>query len=434
MLNAPIIQAGDLARRALSDHFNRTCACLTLDRKAMHRAMGEIAGDDAFVQTLIETRPHLASNTATFVSRNDLQAMGRIVEAAETASRLAGWRASALRSDIAGLDFGTAGVFMGYDFHLTPEGPKLIEINTNAGGAFLNAFIRRAQRACCAEVETATRRPSSDEFESRIFAMFAEEWRRQRGAGLPARVAIVDDDPEKQYLYPEFILAQRFFEERGIAAIIADAATLVFDGARLIANNEPVDLVYNRIVDFDLSEPRHSALNQAYRAGAAVVTPGPGHHALLADKRNLALLSDTTQLREWGLDETHLSALAGQPRAIPVAADNAQELWADRKRWFFKPFAGHAGKAVYRGDKLTKSVWERIVAGGYLAQEIAAPGERVVEINGAPQTLKKDVRVYTYDSEILLAAARLYQGQTTNFRTEGGGFAPVFIVDGEITA
>jgi hypothetical protein len=36
-----------------------------------------------------------------------------------------------------------------------------------------------------------------------------------------------------------------------------------------------------------------------------------------------------------------------------------------------------------------------------------------------------DVRLYTYQGEILLAAARLYQGQTTNFRTEGGGFSPV---------
>jgi len=27
-----------------------------------------------------------------------------------------------------------------------------------------------------------------------------------------------------------------------------------------------------------------------------------------------------------------------------------------------------------------------------------------------------------------LVSARLYQGQTTNFRTPGGGFAPVFLV------
>ena len=30
-----------------------------------------------------------------------------------------------------------------------------------------------------------------------------------------------------------------------------------------------------------------------------------------------------------------------------------------------------------------------------------------------------------YRGEALLYAARMYQGQTTNFRTPGGGFAPV---------
>ena len=33
---------------------------------------------------------------------------------------------------------------------------------------------------------------------------------------------------------------------------------------------------------------------------------------------------------------------------------------------------------------------------------------------------------YVYDGAVQLVAARLYQGQTTNFRTAGGGFAPVF--------
>ena len=41
---------------------------------------------------------------------------------------------------------------MGYDCHLGEDGPRLIEVNTNAGGAFLNFFLAQAQRACCAEM------------------------------------------------------------------------------------------------------------------------------------------------------------------------------------------------------------------------------------------------------------------------------------------
>jgi hypothetical protein len=40
--------------------------------------------------------------------------------------------------------------------------------------------------------------------------------------------------------------------------------------------------------------------------------------------------------------------------------------------------------------------------------------------------MKFDRRAYTYDGAVQWVAARLYQGQTTNFRTPGGGFAPVY--------
>ena len=49
----------------------------------------------------------------------------------------------------------------------------------------------------------------------------------------------------------------------------------------------------------------------------------------------------------------------------------------------------------------------------------------MIRIDGESQTRKVDVRLYVYEGRILLSAARLYQGQTTNFRTPGGGFAPL---------
>ena len=42
--------------------------------------------------------------------------------------------------------------------------------------------------------------------------------------------------------------------------------------------------------------------------------------------------------------------------------------------------------------------------------------------------LKIDLRNYAYRGRVQLLTARLYQGQTTNFRTPGGGFAPVLTV------
>ena len=83
--------------------------------------------------------------------------MAAIIQAIEAIAKLEGYQAAALRSAPASSHFrpGAIGVFMGYDFHLGPDGPKLIEINTNAGGALVNAFVARAQKACCAPVEAA---------------------------------------------------------------------------------------------------------------------------------------------------------------------------------------------------------------------------------------------------------------------------------------
>jgi hypothetical protein len=160
-----------------------------------------------------------------------------------------------------------------------------------------------------------------------------------------------------------------------------------------------------------------------------VVTPNPHVHALFADKRNLALLSDSERLSQWGLPIDALIALEkGIPKTRIVSAANADELWRDRGALFFKPARGHGSKAAYRGDKVTRRVWSEIAAGDYVAQAYAAPSLRGISQASERSKLKVDIRLYTYAGSLLIAAARLYQGQTTNMRTPGGGFAPVLIV------
>jgi hypothetical protein len=419
------------ADSAVAEQLNRTCACVTLDRPALREAIHATVEDSDFCDTFVATRPHLFSNVPVFLSAQMLAGMEHVVTAIEAAARLPGYRNAVLAHapEIAQRDHGPAGAFMGYDFHLDPAGPRLIEVNTNAGGAFLNAFLARAQRACCTEVESWFALRTADSFEADVAAMFRREFALQRGPGAElTRIAIVDDAPAEQYLYPEFLLAQRVLIRAGIDAVVADPSEFAYEDGRLTVGGQPIDLVYNRLVDFAFEEDRHAALASAYRDGAVVVTPNPHHHALFANKRNLILLSDPAQFAAWGLPPEHVDALAGVPETRLVTPETAEAFWATRKTWFFKPLAGHGGKAVYRGDKLTKGVWADIVKGGYVAQAFAAPSERIVELDGAPVARKLDVRLFTYEGRTLLSAARLYQGQTTNFRTPGGGFSPVLVV------
>ena len=428
MDTVPVVPTDSYAHSA---QLNRECFCISLDRDALCAAMKRETGDPDFCDRFILARPHLFSGAPVFAPRTDLDDMARIARAIEAAARLPGYRAAALDQAPADArhDFGPRGVFMGYDFHLAADGPKLIEINTNAGGAFLNALLAKAQHACCAELLDDLTAPDIAGFDGAVARMFRAEWKSQRGGGEPRHIVIVDDAPDEQYLYPEFILAQRLLERQGFKVSIADPRALRYEDGRLQLGGKTVDLVYNRLVDFALDQSDHAALRAAYLDGAVVVTPNPHLHALFADKRNLTLLCDDTQLAEWGLDAASRADLArGVPRTMAVTPDNAANLWAARKKLFFKPAAGYGGKAVYRGDKVTKGVWAEIIAGGYVAQDFAAPSERMMRIDTETVSRKTDFRLYTYDGAVLLKAARLYQGQTTNFRTPGGGFAPVFAV------
>lgn len=428
--SAPDCERSPCASRELAAELNRTCFCISLDREGLAEAMRKASGDDDFFVKHIESRPHLFSNLPIFLPRADLDSMMATVAAIEDVARLPGYQeaAAAWAPAIARQDHGPRGALMGYDFHLAGDAPRLIEINTNAGGAFLNAFSAKAQLACCAEVATAIADARASNFDSDAIAMFEAEWRLQRRAGRPRTIAIIDDAPEAQYLHPEFLLAQRLFEANGMVSMIADPSDLAYDDHALTCRGQTVDLVYNRLVDFDLSQPQHDALRRAYSDGAIVLTPTPHNHATLADKRNLTLLTDANRLRNWGVSEATRTTLASIPKAVLVTPDNAADLWQRRKSLFFKPVAGHGGKAVYRGDKLTRSTWADILGAAYIAQDLAPPGERLIKLGEETVARKVDVRLYTYDGRLLLAAARLYQGQTTNFRTEGGGFAPVFFL------
>lgn len=410
---------------------NAECFCVSLDKEALYRALASEAGNPQSVSADRRALPHVFAERPVFVSSAHAKGMEKVISALESVMALPAYREQILAHApaIARHDpRGAKGVFFGYDFHIGQHGAKLIEINTNAGGAMLSAILARAQRACCGAVEAMLPMPDSvAAFEQRMIDMFHAEW-APSASGRPLRsIAIVDEAPGQQYLYPEFLLFQRLFRQHGLEAVITDPSELELRDGVLWCGNIAIDLVYNRLTDFMLEAPSNATLRAAYLQHAAVLTPHPQAHALYADKRNLALLTDRMQLSALGVPEaTRAILLSGIPHTEIVSATNADRLWNERRRLFFKPTAGFGGRAAYRGDKLTRRVWQEILAGAYVAQSIIAPGERMIDQNGLPQALKFDLRNYAYDGKVQWLAARLYQGQTTNFRTPGGGFAPVY--------
>ena len=361
----------------------------------------------------------LFSAAELHISSAVLQAMAELILAIESVIALPAYqqRALLLAPASAQKPLAACSAFFGYDFHLAEVGPRLIEINTNAGGGLLNTRLLMAH----GQTEAAQK------IEQAFVDMFREEWRLMRGNAPLKRIAIVDEHPTNQYLAPEFELFRQLFEANGIAAVVADPGEFSRDGSRLLHRGEVIDLVYNRLTDFSLDAAVNANLKAVFDADGVVVTPHPRAYALYADKRNLMLLSDEAVLVQIGVPETTRKVLlAGIPRTVAVKADEGERFWAERKRWFFKIATGFGSRAAYRGDKLTKRVFEEIMQGGYIAQEIVPPSEHPVQVGEESQLMKADIRAFVYQGVVQMFVARLYQGQTTNFRTPGGGFAPVF--------
>jgi len=418
-------QSDNYSQQSKIERLNQHCVCVTLDWPTVELQLLQLLGDDADNALSNSIMRQFFSNVAVFVPDSDLNQMLAIVQAIESTAALPDYQRQVLSWAPASAKYnpGQAGAFMGFDFHLSKDGPRLIEINTNAGGAFLNSILARAQSKCCGgQVHGAW----TENFDEAVIAQFISEWRVQRGSGQPEIIAIIDDVPTEQHLYPEFILAQQLLSTYGINTVILSPSDLRYEAGGLYTGNQRIDMVYNRLVDFGLETPEHDALRSAWLEGGVVITPNPHTHAMFADKRNLAVMSDQQLLMDWGLSPGHAELLQnGIPHTVRVTACDEESLWQHRRQWFFKPVAGHGSKGVYRGSKLTKSTFARILEGDYVAQAFVPPSERMVMVDGERKMLKVDVRLYTYGGSQILAAARLYQGQTTNLRTPGGGFAPI---------
>src|SRR5690625_3312524 len=398
---------------------NQRCTCEVVDvlrlREAIQDRVPELAIKPA-------VHAHLFSPYALFVDRPALEAMGRVAAAVFEVARNPGYSRQVLSwaPDLANHGPGSAGGFLGLDFHLTVNGPRLIDVNTNPGGLLLNAVLLDAVQSCVPASWTTW--TTATNARDTAVASWLEDAQQQSGR-VPSRLAIVDSAPREQFLYPEFELYADAFREHGVDCVIRAPEDLALGLDGLEDAHGRIDTVYNRLTDFALADTEHTALRQAYLARTLALTPHPRAHALFADKRNLAVLGNPQLLRGFGVDGASSAMLAQViPPTVEVVPENRDALWAERKGYFFKPAAGFGSRGSYRGDKLTRRAWESMASATYVAQAFAAPSARIVH---GGQSLKSDVRCFASETGVLLFAARLYQGQTTNMRTPGGGFAAV---------
>jgi hypothetical protein len=346
--------------------------------------------------------------------------MCKLLRLLDHLSRHPGYRSQVYQEvpETARFDPGHSAVMMCYDFHLAGDMPRLIEVNTNAGGSLL---------AYLSHHPSLPIRPESlaPKMKARLLRTFAAEM-RQFSAGSKARpehIVIVDEEPTQQYLYPEMKAFADLFKEWGIPAEVAAPEQLEASAEGVWLNGQEVDLVYNRHCDFYLESDAMAGLRKAYLAGKVCLTPNPHTYALLADKRRLTLWTDPIKRGPY-LQSDHDAALldAILPKSNILAQLDLQETWSVRKQRVFKPVDSFGSRGVLLGGKISRKRFDELPLETTLVQELVPPSLTEVP-NFDP--MKTDLRLYAYRDQVLGVTARLYRGQVTNMRTPGGGFARV---------
>lgn len=307
-------------------------------------------------------------------------------------------------------------VLMGYDFHITDsQQVKLIEVNTNAGGLW---FAWR-----CYE-QNAQQFP--EKLAKKLINTFVNEFRlfSNDQNAMPQLIAIVDQQPQLQFLYPEMQVFARLFQQAGINAVIIDPSEIDAQKTGLFYQQQKIDLIYNRRCDFYLKAAEMSEIEDAWRKQSVCITPNPRVYGLLADKLRMVDWSGSGLLGELLPPKQARCLQNAIPQTLQINSFSKESLWPERKKWVFKPANGYASRGVYVGDKVTKNKFNSFEPEEMLVQQRIKPS---VTVSPEGVRFKTDFRLFVYRKKILAVSARIYQGQVTNLRTPGGGFSKVRI-------
>lgn len=331
------------------------------------------------------------------------------------------------------------------DAFTTPQGPRFIEINSDAPAGFgygdrmaavfheLPVFRRFA----------AQRQVSYEPSGARLVEALLDLASRA-GLGRNPRVAIVDWADVKTLADQQILRAA--FEAAGVACVLLDPRACELRAGRLHGPDGPVDLVYRRGVLSELVEREHDvrAFLEAYRTGAALfansfrcrLSEDKAFFALLSDEAHAVLLTAderafVERVVPWTrrLDERRTRGPEQQP------IDLVPFVLAERERLVLKPAHGYGGQAVLIGDESAPDAWARAVQAGLgqpwvVQQRVSIPSEPFpVCTDGALRfvDLKVNTNPFYVAGHEVGAVTRASLDSVINV-SAGGGSVPTFVV------
>jgi uncharacterized circularly permuted ATP-grasp superfamily protein len=331
------------------------------------------------------------------------------------------------------------------DAFLTDDGPRFIEINSDApaGFGYSDRMARVFEtlpvfRAFRERVPTSYR--SSEE--ALVRAVLAP-WRERGSTGTPL-VAIVDWADVKTRADQEIL--REVISARGSRCVLVDPRAMEVRDGRLCTPSEPVDIVYRRAVLSELVD-RADEVKAFFRAYRENLCPFVNSFRcrLSEDKAFFALLTDEAFSSLMTAEEAQfVSRLVPWTRRVEERktakdgrnVDLVPFVLKERQSLVLKPAHAYGGKSVYVGNETPAAEWEGAVATAlgkpWVVQErVTIPEEPYPVFEGgvlgfAP--LKVNTNPFYVAGEDAGAVTRASRSSIINV-SAGGGSVPTFIVE-----
>jgi uncharacterized circularly permuted ATP-grasp superfamily protein len=273
---------------------------------------------------------------------------------------------------------------------------------------------------------------------------------REWGGAVRPSVAIVDWKGVPTV--PEFQMFQEYFVGRDVPCVIAEPASLTYDGKHLRGEDGTViSVVYRRVLTSELlaTSGGSDPLCQAYLDGTVVVI-NTFRAKLLHKKMSFALLSDDRYASLFTA-----SQLAAIDRHIPwtrrlregrstrrgeEVTDLVAHVIEHRDKLVLKPNDEYGGKGVVLGWTVDDHDWEQVLRMAlhetYVVQEaVPVPREQwPLAVGGSIEMVDMavDMDPYLFGGQVKGVLIRLASSALLNVTAGTGSVVPTFVVDGEL--
>jgi hypothetical protein len=272
------------------------------------------------------------------------------------------------------------------------------------------------------------------------------QWRGGRKNPTTPRIAILDW--REVPTYNEFLLWVDYFRARGLEARIVDPRETELEGGRLVADGQPIDLIYKRVLISELVERggRDHPVVRAVESGAVCMV-NPFRCKLLHKKASLAVLSDERNVGLFSADERQaIDAHIPWTRVVAERKTRHEDRTVDlvpfmieqRERLVLKPNDAYGGAGIVLGWEVDSATWEASVRTAltepFVVQErVPIPSESFPSVVDGRVIFADrilDTAPFAYQgTHVDGCMSRLSTAALVNVTAGGGSQTPTFVVE-----